>query len=220
MRGITFSAFSIQKIKARAKIMTRRVVTIPKWSPDCLKESYQTPVFVQCDDKGHSGPGWYVYEEDYPDEGSVFVGCPYTVGQRLYVREAARLRSIGPRGDEFSLHYLADDGLRSFRRPGPIPMKPYAPFSMTRTTPPRFMPRWAARMVLEVTDVRIERLMAMSAADAVREGMDAHCDPDRPSAVDQFKRGWDEINPKSPWASDPFVWVVSFTWLKGAKVCT
>lgn len=78
----------------------------------------------------------------------------------------------------------------------------------------RFMPRWASRITLRVTDVRVERLQDISEADAVAEGCTARTYRDgrghEPATVD-FRCLWEAINGKrAPWASNPWVWRVAF----------
>lgn len=90
------------------------------------------------------------------------------------------------------------------------------------------MPRWACRIVLEVTDVRVERLQAITVEDAEAEGaikvgpietfphrrlygFDMPIDEFwRQSPVDAYMHLWDKINGAGSWDSNPWVWVVSF----------
>jgi hypothetical protein len=88
-----------------------------------------------------------------------------------------------------------------------------------------FMLKDAARIWLEVTDVRVERLQDISEEDAVQEGIDivrpepfVHRYRDylaTPNtyyylASDSFKSLWDKINGRESWDANPWVWVVSF----------
>jgi hypothetical protein len=89
------------------------------------------------------------------------------------------------------------------------------------------MPRWASRILLEVVSVRVERLQAITEADARAEGIKyPTLFADEPCPSDEYARKsyaglWSSINGKKPgceWKLDPFVWVVEFKVLevKGA----
>lgn len=74
------------------------------------------------------------------------------------------------------------------------------------------MPRWASRIFLEVTEVRVERLQAISEEDACAEGVPAS-NGAAPTgwARQNFADLWDEINGvRAPWASNPWVWAITF----------
>ena len=87
------------------------------------------------------------------------------------------------------------------------------------------MPRWASRITLEITDVRVERLQDISEADAVAEG----CKPIRPelvqdglivrpgrSAIEEFRLVWEQIHGGGSWEKNPWVWVIAFKKLEQA----
>jgi hypothetical protein len=71
--------------------------------------------------------------------------------------------------------------------------------------PVLFMPRAASRILLEIVDVRVERLQAISPADAVAEGVQAAHDP-----VLAYRAVWERINGPGSWDANPCVWVVEF----------
>ncbi len=87
--------------------------------------------------------------------------------------------------------------------------------------PAIFMPSAASRILLEVTDVRVERLQDISDADARAEGA-RECDPvsgrevllagpsQRGSFVLHYRDLWERINGPGSWAANPWVWVVEF----------
>jgi hypothetical protein len=79
-----------------------------------------------------------------------------------------------------------------------------------RWIPSIHMPRWASRITLEVTGVRVERLMDISEDDARAEGVEAgpcYCIP--------YRRLWEQINGAGSWSANPWVWVVSFSTPRG-----
>jgi hypothetical protein len=82
----------------------------------------------------------------------------------------------------------------------------------------RYMPRWASRITLEVTGLRVERLQDISENDAKSEGVPqcpAHWKTETPYRK-EFERVWNHINAKRyPWELNPWVWVISFKQVKG-----
>ena len=130
--------------------------------------------------------------------------CPYGVpGDTLWLRETWFQSE-----DSSMVHYRADND------------DPY----VTRWRPSIHMPRWASRITLEVTGVRVERLCAISEADAAAEGVtqcgdggwhaeDTGRDGSSPcwdTASGSYRLLWESINGPGSWAANPWVWVVSF----------
>ena len=95
--------------------------------------------------------------------------------------------------------------------------------------PSLFMPRWASRLTLEITGVRVERLNDISEYDSVEEGINYHCqtcgythrdaklylDHDlcgkpMPKAQDEYRGVWQAINGPGSWDENPWVWVLDF----------
>ncbi|HBS0038477.1 TPA: hypothetical protein L9I23_002932 [Klebsiella pneumoniae] len=89
------------------------------------------------------------------------------------------------------------------------------------------MPRWASRILLEITDVRVERLNAISEEDARAEGIiDGGClncgEPEpcgcanpEPDAADAFAYLWQSIYGQESWNANPWVWVIEFKRVEG-----
>lgn len=71
------------------------------------------------------------------------------------------------------------------------------------------MPRWASRILLEITGVRVERLQDISGEDARSEGF--ICD-DSPAMgdIDEFSHIWKSIYGENSWQANPWVWVIEF----------
>ncbi|MDF2419207.1 hypothetical protein GWP85_17080 [Acinetobacter beijerinckii] len=90
--------------------------------------------------------------------------------------------------------------------------------------PSIFMPRWACRLILEITNIRIERLNDISEVDAIAEGVEQVAYQHqkfwkgyknkerayRDTAKDGFTSLWKEINGVDSWATNPWVWVIEF----------
>ncbi len=92
------------------------------------------------------------------------------------------------------------------------------------------MPRWASRILLEITEVRVERLNEISETDALAEGIEKVIRPQPngdvwhtfvtsgvptnlhyyATARQAFRQLWQKINGPNSWEVNPWVWVVSF----------
>ncbi|ELJ7525829.1 hypothetical protein AB4H10_003148 [Salmonella enterica] len=92
------------------------------------------------------------------------------------------------------------------------------------------MPRWASRILLEITNVRVDRLNSISEQDALSEGIDRErleesqdnydCIADhnmtgRPTATGAFKYLWESIYGEENWQVNPWVWVIEFKRVEG-----
>lgn len=144
--------------------------------------------------------------------------CPYgQPGDRLWVREtwAFHKMAIGSVCDEdWPVVYRATDGEQSRL--------------CDRWRPSIHMPRYAGRILLEITGVRIERLQDISEADAEAEGIetvrvsetcfryvDYLCSGKMDekeatvgAAIKSYATLWESINGPGSWAANPWVWVV------------
>jgi hypothetical protein len=82
-----------------------------------------------------------------------------------------------------------------------------SPFKWKRAM---YMPQFASRITLEITDIRVERLQDITGEDALKEGFCNYgTDVD---TLDAFCEAWQKLNAKRgyPWESNPWVWVISF----------
>ncbi|HDU5644732.1 TPA: morphogenetic protein [Klebsiella pneumoniae subsp. pneumoniae] len=77
------------------------------------------------------------------------------------------------------------------------------------------MPRWASRILLEITDVRVERLKSISDGDAIREGCSTADMKSGDCVADVFARLWASIYGSDSWNANPWVWVIEFKRVEG-----
>lgn len=208
-RPILFSSPMVLAILEGRKTQTRRIMNLIEFQP-CTA----------------SGDGW---DWDFRDRRGRWNSYttkqlveskrnPYgTPGDRLWVRET------WGRCDRDRVIYRADDIDALAKERNWV--------SWPTWRPSIFMPRWASRITLEVTEVRVQRLHEISEEDAKAEGVTPYTPPDGHISLDQRVPGpgfdrcrlgdqphrlpfadlWDTINGKrAPWSSNPWVWAISF----------
>lgn len=159
---------------------------------------------------------------------SEHVRCPYgKPGDRLWVRETFRFTSdfdadsparVGERCIDAGyktawapIQYDADGAQRDWRWVG---TPPGHAVTAGRTRASMHMPRWASRITLEVTGVRVERLQAINEIDAEAEGFDTgpYYTP-----RGNFSNLWECLaTPGNHWDANPWVWVIEFQCVNGA----
>ncbi len=211
---ILFSAPMVRALLDGRKTQTRRVLKPwpgmqRKWLT--METLHQAPSCYLCEVNGHLGA-----QMQHPLAGTSqsygavdamsplgWVRLPYSVGDRLWVREAWKAHStfngVKPRDIQPTrIFYLADDGYSPSGAPG---------------RPSMFMPRWASRLTLTVSDVRVQRLQDIGTDDAVAEGV-ARFDPlnmseDEGGPVYRYAFIWDRINGAGAWDANP--WVAAYT---------
>ena len=142
--------------------------------------------------------------EWYCDGGFWHRRCPFGVpGDCLWVREAWAYSvhaQSAARDEDGPFVYAADHGSQQHRL-------------CDRWRPSTTMPRWASRVALEVVSVGLERLHAISEADAWAEGVDAAevlTIPARDAAVAVFSALWEKRHGVDSWDPNPWVWRVVF----------
>lgn len=162
--------------------------------------------------------------------------CPYGVpGDRLWVRETHiaygrwETRFSEKKGrDEWHFIDMTLDTGREYRFAGAVSnAKRGGMLPAWWRRPSIFMPRAAARTLLEVTGVRVERLQTISEPDARDEGVtiaDHHmrgysAGAFRPPSIRAFHDLWDSLNAERGygWDTNPWVWVVEFKRVGGTS---
>lgn len=132
--------------------------------------------------------------------------CPFgQVGDQLYVRETWR-------------QFNSSDECGCSEYPcgcpnnGTILFKATGDSGESKWKPSIHMPRSAARIILEVTDVRVERVQDISERDAWAEGFDGYDDDvtGGQSGYDEFCEAWQSIYGEKSWQSNHWVWVIEF----------
>jgi hypothetical protein len=131
-------------------------------------------------------------------------------GDRLWVREAWRIDGAGAR---VPAKHCRGKRAVQYRADG------YQPVTWMERSPIH-MPRWASRLTLTVTDVRVQRLQEISEADACAEGArEAYGEPfDEGSAVTdrrRFQLLWNHLHGPGAWDTNPEVVALTFTVTKG-----
>lgn len=198
-RPILFSALMVRAILDGRKTQTRRVVKPqPVGKQTIIEGVARTTIGMNPAD---DGAVWYVADCVNP---GIEIRCKFgRIGDRLWVREAFH---TCPEKDKERYCYRADNYETSGTGCGLS--------SSPKWKPSIHMPRWASRINLEITGIRVERLNDISEADAVAEGADAMHLDDLGQSWKTHKRGfralWESINGPESWSANPFVWVVEF----------
>ena len=217
-RPLILSAPMVRAVLNRTKSQTRRII---KGLPLGVESVSHVP--------GQDKPGeWTVVSSSFPRYAMT---CPFgEVGDRLWVREAWRLeQELNPYSGTKAMNLWHQDENRDF----PIPVQYEADGArigywaelgeLGRYRHARYMPRWASRLLLEITDVRVQRLANISESDAIAEGIErarhvmwrdylinnpAEGAFHTPTA--SFKSLWESIHGPHSWLENPWVFALSF----------
>lgn len=196
---ILFTPDNIRAIIEGRKTQTRRVF---RWSILSKSDGAKRRVFLEED---AAEVNKYLSERQ---RDPMKILCPYgQIGHRLYIKEGVIIHNDGR---TLAGYYM--DGARVTN------------LGESRRTA-MFMPKWATRYWLEITDVRVEQLQEISDEDCFAEGihrfgsteMYGHNPKGTPGPLvgdtpkDAYRLLWDFIHRKKhPWPSNPWVWVLSF----------
>lgn len=224
-RPILFSGEMVRAVLENRKTQTRRVIKFCKKHKENLCRSmgggYHTALQF-----GKYGPEWSPYGsapmQPFPyvdgklsDSNHIGYFCPYgKTGDRLWVRETWRAKTnddCHPAGFIVGIEaaYKAD-------------LKQDTHFDHSKPWKPSIhMPRWASRITLEITNVRVERLQDISHEDAKAEGVERCLINDLSAlkrhgsgAIALFKELWETLNGPGSWEKNPWVWVIEFKKVK------
>ena len=207
-RPILFSSEMVKAILDGRKTMTRRLVK-PQPYPAGLSGVYA--------DLYHRGPEWAFWLPDRRMTEPRTWPCPFgQPGDRLWVRETWAIRDCNPLlAAIFRADCVEDDsGEREGwwmdkNRNGDEVFIP----GKVEWRPSIFMPRWASRITLEITAVRVERVQDISEGDAKAEGLQDWYGAE-PAVTNRgrFHAFWDSLNAKRgyEWDANPWAWVITF----------
>lgn len=224
-KPIIMSGESVRAILAGVKRQTRRVC---KPQPG-LEENgdihfpwatfYSNGLTHTWDDDGIGGENWQA--NDHPAENKfaealkrtlAVKSVPWKVGQRLWVKETWCGYEGTKRG-----YFKADMSYWDHVKNKPVGC--IGEPDKAKYQSPLFMPRWASRLTLEVTAVRVEKLQEISHHDALAEGIAYDVSKPDGSPLARFQKVWDKLNGKTnPWNTNPYVWVISFQPLQESPV--
>lgn len=204
MRPIIFSGPMIKALLSGSKSQTRRILKPQPhfynvWQDECSGEWFQS---------GHG------------EAGDDLLRIPYAPGDRLWVREAWR---TGLAYEDLPPSAMGGDEQVLFECDGETERWWPGSSEPGRLRPSIHMPRWASRITLEVTDVRVQRLQEISADDAIAEGcyferwitgeyphFDQGVAADNRALVRMFRNLWESIHGPGSWDENPWCVAVTF----------
>jgi len=203
MKGILFNQEMVKAILSGKKTSTRRIFKgyIPEQKQN-FKPEFGYTAFTPKGDI--SCRGYFGLEF-----GEKFYKLPYQVGDILYVRETWCQDDITPEDIYYKANYSERESKELFKDLG------------LNWRPSIHMPRFAARIFLKVTDVRVERIQDITEDEAKAEGV-------RPDARELFTEKqlgytkgfryiWDKLY--GNWDENVWVWVIEFKVEKGDMKC-
>ncbi|MGV4051536.1 hypothetical protein ACV8TN_14935 [Citrobacter freundii] len=186
-RGMIFNGEMVRAILDGRKTQTRRIM---KNQP--AGDYPDTPALIRSVDGGFQWYGHY-------GESSIF-NCPFgAVGDRIWVRET--WNKYGG-----LLTYRADyDWIEDMKK------EMACHESYPKWHPSIHMPRWASRLTLEITGVRVERLQTITLGDVCKEiGCGLYDFRPATYGFQVWEELWKSIYGEGSWHANPWVWVIEF----------
>ncbi|HIB5447165.1 hypothetical protein [Klebsiella pneumoniae] len=212
-RGMIFNAEMVRALLDGRKTQTRRPI---KW-----KQTRFTEIGERED-----GSKW-PWSEDAEHACDFWHPCPFgAVGDRIWVRETWGVVSHAFSDDGLMIDWVPDrpataihempfgngyySGYAIYAADGDFTWGDDDGYEDGRSCwkPSIHMPRAASRILLEITNVRVERLRSMSQDDARAEGVIAASGPMEAGLA--FRELWDSIYGEESWKANPWVWVIKF----------
>jgi hypothetical protein len=229
-RPILFSVPMVRALLEGRKTQTRRAIKTFRCGglDNCVRLS--TGGYAELQDEGLGyhpvGTEWKLAPSERINDW-----CPYgSPGERLWVRETYAIMSTD--GHTASVAYRermpagktladTDGGLDLIELSTDELIWADAHIDGERWRPSIFMPRWASRITLEITEVRVQRLQEITEDDAKAEGAEwygfADLKPNgdlRDGESVAYRAGfhdlWQSINGEESWKSNPWVWAITF----------
>lgn len=222
----------------------------PDWRIPLDEDAWETDYFSEEEPGIWRAFFYYDKRGEFPEGLNPWVKCPYGVkDDRLWVREPWKVGTVLPWGG-IAVEYLADgarqacpefpphivsrlkeQSLEDCRKKG---VAPWLDPSVLRKRQARFMPRAASRILLEITDIELKRLKAITWQEADAEGIEQIFYDEETSATgwrnyldpegmccrsgDSFFTLWDSINGAGAAEKNPWVWMIKFKVLEIKKI--
>jgi len=221
-RPILFSAPMVRAILNGKKTQTRRVV-----KPQPTLEHVLRGWVKSSRPKGHEGKTIFAKHDGTFFQDHLYVRCPYgDIGDRLWVRETWQGPLLEDSETNPAIDWYGPSHIEKYKSPAhcvyradEVPTPEYVDIEDNLChgwKPSIHTPRWASRILLEITNVRLERLQDISEEDALAEGWprrnlvslgpQVHKD----AARDWFADLWESIHGLDSWYENPWVWVIEF----------
>ncbi|WP_337881842.1 hypothetical protein [Chromobacterium haemolyticum] len=210
-RPILFSAEMVRALLTGTKTQTRRVVK--QWQIPKQQEDGTWFAIAQRDPRYGFGVSGHT-EQECANQLAQY-GSPYgNPAAKLWVREA--WMPDAPRDGtwpDVQFYGCKDSSLdlipERYQKPKHCLFRAtWNGYELVGWKPSIHMPRWACRILLQITDVRVERLQDISEADAVAEG--GPVDHPNGTARGWFEQLWVELYGAGSWDANPWVWVIEF----------